>query len=272
MERQRVFNQDWDCLVVIDACRPDYFEEENCIEGDYERAYSRGQATPNWVRNTFISNTDFDYFSCNPYVNSKGIKLSDMTGQPSDNWTATHHFDRIFDLWDSEWNQKEMTVLPHRAVDYFLDNYRGEKSILHLMQPHRPYLTYERVRYKGKSRKIAKGGSRDLHERNDLIEDLWRRLPMFMRINIKRSLGKERTFWESIYEGGDKSRLEEFYRDNLTIALDALRKLVDSFDGNITITSDHAEYLGEFGLFGHPRVYNYDFLHTVPYLEVNDGR
>ena len=48
-----VFDQDWDNLVVLDACRYDYFTELCDIDGTLQKQVSSGSATREWVEANF---------------------------------------------------------------------------------------------------------------------------------------------------------------------------------------------------------------------------
>lgn len=65
---------DWDYLVVLDACRYDYFAliYERFFEGVLEKRISRGVDTPSWCKATFTRYyDDIIYVSGNPFINSQ---------------------------------------------------------------------------------------------------------------------------------------------------------------------------------------------------------
>ena len=47
--------EDWDNLIVLDACRYDMFKEINTIKGNLERGISRGSATSQFLIENFES-------------------------------------------------------------------------------------------------------------------------------------------------------------------------------------------------------------------------
>jgi len=78
-----------------------------------------------------------------------------------------------------------------------------------------------------------------------------------------------------------KNGLIEAYKENLRIVLDYVAKLCRKLSGNIVITSDHGELLGEEGAYEHPngpidKIFNNLFskrkkiLQEIPWLKVED--
>ncbi|EMA61293.1 hypothetical protein C470_07204 [Halorubrum distributum JCM 13561] len=58
------------------------------------------------------------------------------------------------------------------------------------------------------------------------------------------------------------------YTDNLEIALNEIRRLARHVDCPVVITSDHGEFLGEFGIYDHPQIVH-PILREVPWFEVD---
>ena len=63
-----VFTEDWDNLVILDACRYDYFAEQSNLNGTLTTRISRASATREWVRANFTDRQlhDVVYVSANP--------------------------------------------------------------------------------------------------------------------------------------------------------------------------------------------------------------
>ena len=65
---------DWDVLIILDACRHDYFAEAygDFFRGKLEQRISLGSSTPEWRIKTFKKTyNDIVYISANPYINSR---------------------------------------------------------------------------------------------------------------------------------------------------------------------------------------------------------
>jgi hypothetical protein len=80
LEKQPVNESDWDYLIVLDACRYDYFKENytDFFQGELEKYRSRGSATPEWLWSTFTSRYSYNYISANPYINGQGLTLGEL--------------------------------------------------------------------------------------------------------------------------------------------------------------------------------------------------
>lgn len=81
----RIWNEDWQYLIILDACRYDFFAKvyRDCQilkSNTLEKVTSVGSATIEWFKKTFISNPLLDktkprnfivYISANPFINSR---------------------------------------------------------------------------------------------------------------------------------------------------------------------------------------------------------
>ena len=131
-------NEDWDYLIVLDACRYDYFATfyKNFFEGILEKRFSGGIDTPSWFKNTFTD--DYDnviYISGNPYVNSQ------MSISGCDAWKR---FFKVIDVWEFGWDDELGTVPPWTltlAALSYIEKYAEKKFIIHYLQPHAPYIS-----------------------------------------------------------------------------------------------------------------------------------
>lgn len=130
----KVLNQDWDYLIVLDACRYDYFVKCNKIEGTLYKVNSCGSCTEEWIYNNFSNEycDDIVYINANPLVSS--ILKKTFRYIP---------FYRIEDVWKDKWNESLGTVLPHDVTDsalLCLKKYPQKRMIIHYMQPHEPFI------------------------------------------------------------------------------------------------------------------------------------
>lgn len=131
----KVMEQDWDTLIVLDACRADIFEEENNIPGEFETVRSVGTETPQWLKRNFSGfYNDVVYVAGNPYV-------SDLATDGY--FDAEQHFHHVEHVWREDWNDKTGTVLPstmNNAVRRVMEEYPEKRVIAHYMQPHEPFI------------------------------------------------------------------------------------------------------------------------------------
>jgi len=131
---------EWDILLLLDACRADYFKRQNTIPGKttlYQQAVTE---TASWLLNTFGDGFyDYIYVSGNPVCNSK-METFGFEGRK--------HIKTIIDVWDYGWDEDVSTVTPTRLVDEALDYINGDKRVVvHFMQPHTPFLHYREPIY-----------------------------------------------------------------------------------------------------------------------------
>jgi hypothetical protein len=125
-----IFEEDWDTLVLLDACRYDVFVQENTLDGSLESRITRGRMSWEFMEANFVGKELYDtvYVTANPYI----VNLDD----------GIFHAvvdDPLTDYWDDE-NQ---TVQPEDVTDVAIDaheRYPNKRLIVHYMQPHAPYI------------------------------------------------------------------------------------------------------------------------------------
>lgn len=130
-ESVRVMQEDWDTLIVIDACRADYFQqvaEMNKFD-HYSTRASLGSHSSEWTRRNFSGESfgDTVYVSANPHTALE----------------AADGFHEIVELWETGFDDDEGTVLPGTVRDAAIEaheKYPHKRLIVHFMQPHGPYI------------------------------------------------------------------------------------------------------------------------------------
>jgi hypothetical protein len=55
-----IHEQDWDNLLILDACRFDYFDRYNEIDGDLQSRQSRGSTSREFIRGNFSNRRAYD--------------------------------------------------------------------------------------------------------------------------------------------------------------------------------------------------------------------
>ena len=132
-----IFEQDWDNLLILDACRYDMFEEHNNIEGRLISKISRGASTIEFLKGNF-----------------RDRKLHDtiyLTANPQLAWHEDEidaEFFKMIDLWENNesWDDEYNTVTPEalsRKAEEIAEEYPDKRLIVHYMQPHYPFLPYK---------------------------------------------------------------------------------------------------------------------------------
>jgi hypothetical protein len=240
---ERFLDRDWDNLVLLDACRYDLFRAENTIDGRLSPVRSNASSSDEFFAKNIEGRAhgDLVYYSANPHI---------------DNVDASFH--DLYRLWEGEtWDEETGTVLPGDAVDKVIDTadeYDDKRLILHMMQPHRPFLG----------------------ERAADFEQTG-----FARTGVTRAPGEdpEVAFWWHRLEDGklDKKQVMRLYRGTLRVALPHVQRLVNSLPGKTVVSADHGNVFGDRGMFGqrlygHPSDTHHPKLVTVPWLEIDKPR
>lgn len=120
-----VLDEDWDTLILLDACRYDAFAERADFDGRLESRESRGGTSSEFVRGNFRDITHHDTV----YVTGNGwyFKLRDEIG-------AELHAEV-----DVEHDGEDPTPITEAALEA-ADEYPDKRVIVHYMHPHYPYL------------------------------------------------------------------------------------------------------------------------------------
>ena len=233
----RVAEEDWDNLVILDACRYDMFEGQRFLSGDLQYRRSLGSESWEFLQANFAGEMLHDtvYITANPHAS----KLPDDT------------FHAVVDLLEYGWDTEHQTVLPGAmvtAVQRAHERYPNKRLIAHFMQPHFPFIgdAGRRLEHGGIERPSA-GGSGD------------------SKRHVWGSLGHGRISGEDVWTA---------YRENLDVVLPHVNALLSLVPGKSVVTSDHGNLLGERTRplpvrgYGHPRGLDVPELRDVPWLVV----
>ncbi|MFC4987774.1 hypothetical protein [Saliphagus infecundisoli] len=286
MDDQRFLESGWDYCLVLDACRYDVFRDvyDDYLDGDVEKRRSVGSSTPEWASRTFTGDHDIAYFSGNPFINDLGIPLSELKWGASCEyeWTASDHIREVIDVWKSGWDD-ELGTVPPGALAEALENHQEEvedadRTVLHYMQPHAPYLS------RGKGRKlkqIQKGIKRQEAESEPATDGGTGALSLLgnaIRPKVEERLedsgfAQKVGLWleldpADLLTDGTRTAAMALYEENLRIALEAVADLVTELDGRVVVTADHGEAFGEQGVWEHHVETHIPPLVEVPWLEV----
>lgn len=203
--------EDWDTLVLLDACRYDYFERENSLDGRLESRTSPGRTSMEFMLETFAGRKLHDtvYVTSNPHIE----RLDD------DIFHAVLK-EPLLDGWDDE----RGTVPPEAVTDAAIaaaETYPNKRLIVHYMQPHVPYLG-------STAKQVYPTDNRTGWEPiSDTPNDRWRVSTEFKNGNISAET------------------VREMYRETLRIVLKDVERLLSTIDGKSVISADHGEFLGD---------------------------
>jgi len=225
MENQTelIERKDWDILLVLDACRFDYFKKyyQAYLRGNLTKATSPAKHTTEWILKTFRDGDyqDTVYISGNPYITSK--KRKDIDG-----YHPRKYFKSVVDCWDYDFVYPSILNNTYKAIP----KPNGYRYIIHYMQPHSPY--------------VCDGVSKR---------------PVFSKI-VGRTIGIRNYNWikkftldklEKIAIDVNPYEIREAYLDNLLFVLSYVKEFIDKTNKRVVVTSDHGELLLEDNLYGH---------------------
>lgn len=235
--------EEWDNLIILDACRFDLFAFLWDGPGQLEWRRSPGSNTPEFLAETFGGRRfdDVVYVTANPQVNLH----------------AADAFHEIVDVWDTHWDDDLNTVPPSAMAEATLsayEQYPDKRLIAHFVQPHYPFIgEYARENL------AAQAGielSRDLatRERRPTTHDhVW--------LRIRRGTV-------------DPQIVRRAYRENLALTIPHVKRILEAVDEPTVVTADHGNSFGAratplgIPVWGHPRGVKIPELVRVPWLTV----
>jgi hypothetical protein len=241
-----VMAADWDNLLIIDGCRYDVFERLNDIEGELQPIISLGSHSTEFLDKTFVGNTFHDtiYITANPhaprYINGEFFKMETLYEEGRAGPAREHYPENVVEM--------------SRRV---FENHPDKRYIVHFMQPNVPFLgpTAEEVRERLLTEHdVVFAGMTEIEDGREPRQELGT-----LKAACEEGYITRETLWQA-------------YEENVEIALEYVKKLLDELDGKTAVTADHGEMLGErlppmfFRQFGHsPEVYTEE-LRTVPWF------
>jgi hypothetical protein len=127
----RVMDEDWDTLILLDACRYDMFAERVPFDGDLQSRISLGSTSEEFLRQNFEDGQHHDtvYVNANVYFPKVGLNQDET-------------FHAVIDLLD-EWDDDLEIAHPRTVTDAAKDAhnaYPNKRVIVHYMQPHIPFI------------------------------------------------------------------------------------------------------------------------------------
>lgn len=235
-----VVAEDWDTMILLDACRYDMFERLHDLPGTLESRISRGSSTREWLHGNFqgreLGDTVYVTAHAQLYRNNDWINAK---------------FHEVVDVWAAGgWDDEIGTVLPETMVEYAreaLAEYGDKRHLIHFIQPHVPF--------------IADGGTESNSDIGNRDPD---QLPIWRELMEGRSTHTRTEIWE-------------LYEQNLEVALPAVQGLLDAIEGRTVVTADHGNMVGDRARpvpireWGHPRGVYTDELVTIPWLVYESG-
>ncbi len=243
------YEQDWDALIILDACRVDALQElqdEFSFINSVDSVTSVGSTSGEWMAHTFdrayreeIAQTAM----VTANVHSETV-LRDRVVPPQYvaapfTWPAWNPVEPdslglLDEVWRYEWDDELGTVPPRAITDQAITAGRmGEydRMVVHYLQPHAPYLAANpdgtvTTTYEEPLKSLRKG-------------------------NISRPEA-----WDA-------------YLETLRLVLSDVELLIDNMDAErVVLTADHGEAFGEVGFYEHPVCCPHPVVKKVPWVEL----
>jgi hypothetical protein len=265
MDRTNVMQEKWDYLIILDACRYDYFERmyPEYLEGRLEKKISVGSCTNEWIRRTFTDYyDDIVYISANPQITIDQPVYGNLAGE---------HFHKVHEIWKTGWDADSGTVPPetltNAAIDIITNTPAGKRFIIHYLQPHAPYLMAEiephghdigdinTDRTLASSDKYPRTSAAKKWLLKKLLGIIKRHRPLsnYHEWILRQVLRMEPSCaMDAVRRKYGPKMLQKAYGANLACALEQVAVLLKHICGKIVITADHGEFLGEQRQYAHP--------------------
>lgn len=226
-----IWDQEWDLLIILDACRPEWIrqEAENYPHLEYvETIHSVGSHSKEFINATF--NTKYAdelsqtlYITGNHYANQIDRSLLD-------GFETAHDY--------GGWAYEAAAPPAHIITDLAISATREsswDRCIVHYMQPHKPFL--------------ERGNNRTEYN------------------VIPWSIGYE-PYCRVLRGDLSVKDLHIAFRSNLRYVLFEVEILLKNIDASkVAITADHGQALGENGLWDHVIGVNHPSMRRVPWVE-----
>lgn len=240
--------EDWDNLMILDACRADMFEDVFSTTekfDSYNRVNSLGASSPEWIERTFSGEEypDTVYVSANPWVSKfvpntfhemVNLWLEETSGEKEE-------FENFNKLEETSINNTS-TIYPEtvnqRARELF-EEHPNKRFIIHYFQPHYPIIVDEDGNRTEPPRDLE---PKHIRTKNDVTRDqMWRE-----------------------------------YERNLEYVFEKASELSQDLGGKSAYTSDHGEMFGQRGklpvrLYGHTEGLRVNKLTEVPWATKTYG-
>jgi hypothetical protein len=226
-----IYERDWDLLILLDCATIKMMRE---VKDEYEflteigELMSVGTTSPEWMRNTFINNF---------YEEMKNTMY--ITGNTSSEiYLEDSMFLHLEEVWKDGW-EKEVGTIPAKEITdraIFLSRRQdADRTILHYMQPHPPFVTASEIEAGDVTRQHETGEGMNLRE-------------LYFKAEYTRD-----ELWDAHIE-------------NLRYVLDSVELLLSNVSADrVVISADHGQAFGEKGVWGHPASAGVNQVRKVPW-------
>lgn len=259
-----ILQEEWDVLVILDACRFEVFEEvyKKSLKkkGELKKAKTFSEGTKDWMTSNIKGRDCSDIIYIDPII-------------MFNKWLPNNNFFKVDEVWKYGWDYNYGTILPEQMTESALKQIKDhpdKRIIIHYHQPHPPFLdpAFRKIR----KNIVTPKSVQDLM--NSKTKNKSHTLSHFIQGNMRKILGAERAWrlmiWarmEPLDEMGQTYKhfgmdgIMDAYKKNMILVLNNLNKILLNVNKKIIITSDHS--------FNYDRSTKALKKRYVPWLEMN---
>jgi len=219
---------DWDILVVLDAMRVD-LAQETFDDHEVGSVWSPASTSIDWIQRHFADEhrqhwQDAAYVTANPFASHDTSHAQSADLDDKD----LGHLELVYQHGFGDVGGIKTTP-PGTVTDAAIRTWREEdvdRMIVHYMQPHQPF------RSRPEWESVYSNLENLAGEVNEGGPDIWHR-------------HRQGEF--------DRDELWAAYRDNLDwVWADVEGRLLENVEGEVVVTADHGNGMGEWGVWSHP--------------------
>lgn len=220
--------------MLLDSCRPDYLNDldrENQYDwvGSKDTLYTPTSSSIEWI------NKCLEEVPANQKEGLAIVSGNDWTERKLD--ASEYH--SIETLLDTHWDE-DLGIPPEAVTNHAIQHWREndpDQMIVWYVQPHTPYPHFD-VNY-------------EFETEMEHVTDDWTEIS-YTRVGAVSD-----------------ERLREVCRDTIEFILEEVGVLTENLDAEtVYLSADHAEILGEWGLYEHPRWAPIPRLECVPWVKL----
>lgn len=220
-----IYNYQWDILIILDACRYDLFEQ-------YVEKHDCQQHLID-TRSMYSVASSTQTWLPRTFLNAPSRVVNETHYVSGSGQVKKHLPENIFHdiehVWkyahDPSYGQTNVRAITDAAIEA-IQNSDASRHVIHYPEPHAPF-----------------------HH----------------CIGKYDAVGQSQTVWKMLSDNEvTKKEVWHDYGQNLMMALDEVQTIINNVTGDIIISSDHGNSLGEYGFYGHPRHVPTPELRRVP--------
>lgn len=124
-------NEDWDILIILDACRYDLLKDNSSFQPRVEAVHSNSSHTREFIKKNLSDRDcrDIAYVTASPQFADFDLDLA-----------------YIEHVWADQWDSNLRTVPPSAVTDSAIEianKFNKKRIVVHYMQPHYPFIGEE---------------------------------------------------------------------------------------------------------------------------------